>query len=422
MLTLVGLSLALSTPSHAAEEAAAEPLPPTQTPAPAARSATTTSGVIKLSNVEVKVALQIYRAITEREVVVAPETPLDGMRVSIDGKGTLSQAEAAALFERELKRQCGLQFTPLPGNRVSVGLAEPNDRPMVTRKEVTISVQALDDETGAPLSTYQVYWTEKPGTFRHLGQGRDGAFEYMASLAEAAEYTLEVRAEGYMPQTTPPRKASDESASFEVRLRRADGIEGQVFAPDGKPAVGANVFLAGKTFGPRMLSNRERPEGFLTNPRQDPEKQTPTDTDGRFSLPPAPGAEYVVVQHETGCAAALLDDVARGMILLQPWARLEGVLMVTPAPDATPTITLTYRDRTAGTPRVPYNGNATPRADGTFVFAQVPPGDFTLSRMEPVQTGGAPVRKPTHSLPVSLRPAETNYVTLDDSAVVPVRE
>ena len=426
-IALVGLGLALSTWSaEAAEEAPAEPTTaqaPDLAPAPAGGNSTRSmSGVIKLGNADVKVALQIYRVITQTELVVAPGAQLDGVRVSIDSKTSLPGAEAAALIERELKRQCGLQLTRLDGNRISVGPADPKDVPVVPRKEVTISVQGLDDETGAPLSTYQVYWIEKPGTFRHLGQGRDGAFEYTTQLAESAEYTLEIRAEGYMPQTTPTRKASDEPTPLEVRLHRADTIEGQVFSPDGKPAAGANVFLAGKNFGPRMAFNRERPEGFLTNPRQDPDKQTPADADGRFSLPPAPGAEYVVIQHDTGCAAVPLEEVARGMVLLQPWARLEGVLQVTPAPDATPTVSLTYRDRTGATPRVPYNGNATPRADGSFVFAQVPPGEFTLSRMEPVQSGGASMRKATHSLPVTLHPAETNYVTLDDAAAIPVRE
>jgi hypothetical protein len=317
-------------------------LPAIPVPRPARPPGADSNGGIKLVNVELAVALHFYCVLTGTKLDAPLEMPWRGMRITIDAGRDLSRREAETLLEREFTRQCGIMIIRLDDDRISVRQADPKDVPVPVGKEVAISLRAVDGQTGAPAPSFRVYCTDKPGTFRYLGQGGDGGFEHQLRLVESAEYTLEVRADGYLSEKTPARNATDEPGPVTVRLQPADPIVGEVLSPDGSLARGAKVFLAGKNFGPR-----------------------------------------------------------------------------TPDSATDETLSLTYSDGNPGVPRVPFQGNAIPQPDGSFLFPQVPAGEFTLARMVPWQAGGAAIRQRTHSLTITLRGGETNYVTLDDTAAGP---
>jgi hypothetical protein len=87
---------------------------------------------------------------------------------------------------------------------------------------------------------------------------------------------------------------------------------------DGEPLPGAEVYLGTISKGI---------DGFKPDPRRTPRQIT--EADGKFSFPmPADGVAVVAVYHPDGFVQAEAQKLAKSpRLFIQPWARIEGVLL-----------------------------------------------------------------------------------------------
>ena len=86
-----------------------------------------------------------------------------------------------------------------------------------------------------------------------VGEGRAGAFDWEYPATYFSAYSMEVQAEGYMPEASAPVQVSAGEQFFEFKLKKSVDITGRVLFPDGTPTVRAEVWLGGEDSGPIMV-------------------------------------------------------------------------------------------------------------------------------------------------------------------------
>ncbi len=211
--------------------------------------------------------------------------------------------------------------------------------------------------------------------------GKDGSFTF-DTLVEGP-VRLDASARGYETATRQAVATTRGGRPLEVRLRRTGGIAGRVLGPDGQPAEGADVVLAGSGIWPA--------------------RRVSSDTHGRFSVQGVPGGVYEVRARRGDLVAAPRE----GLVLapggsatltfhLAPGVRLRGT--VVDAADGAPVSGAQVRvaeDALAFMPRA-----VRTRADGSFRVGGLRPtphrvavhadGYVAIDAQE-VQPGGPPV-------------------------------
>jgi hypothetical protein len=182
----------------------------------------------------------------------------------------------------------------------------------------------------------------------------------------------------------------------------APSYAGTVVGADGQPVSRAEVFLTGR---PAMLDITKF--GW-----QDNVPVTKTGPDGTFSFPPEPNPVAIVVRSSAGFAEVPVEEFARtNRVVIQPWARVEGVLMVGKTPTAGETIRLAFRDdQDWARYQVQHTMTTRTREDGTFIFARVPAGPVRLSRQLGLQA--APILHSTLVTTLEAPPGQTTKVVL----------
>jgi hypothetical protein len=186
-------------------------------------------------------------------------------------------------------------------------------------------------------------------------------------------------------------------------LRRLTGQDGAVIAPDGRPVSGADVMLATS----RHPVNVHNPVSFGG-------LRVVTDSDGRFAFPPSAERHPVVAIHEQGFRVIGGDELhrANGVVLLQPWGRIDGVAKVGTASAAGAMIHYS-RPSDASDPGhgvVAYNSAVLADAGGRFTLPRVAPGGAHLVRFV-----GHPDSVPSHATPVRVEPGQAVRVQLGGS-------
>jgi hypothetical protein len=144
---------------------------------------------------------------------------------------------------------------------------------------------------------------------------------------------------------------------------------------------------------------------------------TLADAQGRFRLPNKHAPEVVVVAHAEGFGEVPFSQVTSNTVItLQAWGRIEGAARAGAKPLAQETIRLINMSwRAYRTPRVSVYLDATTDAEGRFVFATVPPGEWKVMReLNSLAAGKTAIRIPaySHSVPLLVRAGETATVTL----------
>jgi Carboxypeptidase regulatory-like domain len=101
--------------------------------------------------------------------------------------------------------------------------ADKEELVVVMTKPVSVQGKVVDDETGKPIPAFevkiQVTVSERDII---ISNDRGTAGHYSTSVTTAgAELTVEIRASGYLPSTSPVIKGADERIRFDARLKRA---------------------------------------------------------------------------------------------------------------------------------------------------------------------------------------------------------
>lgn len=261
----------------------------------------------------------------------------------------------------------GLKNEPLRG--AEAAKASPGDF------QVTGSV--TDAATGVPLPKFTVTegrksdhsmefdWFDTRKTVH-----TNGSFVAPLTLQKSAPALL-IEAEGYFPQSSC---AIGAATNLAFALKKGGDIAGKVLCPDGMPASGAKVYLTDLKNGVYLMENlKVLDQAFRGSER------TTANQEGHFSFRPKIDAWSVIVLDDQGYAEVKLDALASLLeIRLQPWARVEGVLMIGATPGVNETITLgQVYVPTASEPRnfpaLSFHLRAQTDAEGKFVFDRVPP-------------------------------------------------
>ena len=283
-----------------------------------------------------------------------------------------------------------------------------------------VSGKVYDAETKKPIDLFTVIKGRKysPNETRirweryDTGRFRNG--EYVLRLDDyyfQPEARIMVEAPGYVPQVSRGFQRAD-SYTNDFALVKGQGITGVVQTAGGAPAANATVLL---------VDNEET--GYMDTPGQFRSGSSGgdfarTDLKGRFEFSPKLEAEWILVSHEQGFAEVRAEKFqADGKIVIQPWARVKGVMRVGDKPEPDQTVRLQNRHDRYYEPGNRSSGlslylKAEPDEAGNFVFEKVPPGRrqiYVEYRFKERQYGETPL---SHGLPLEVEPGATTNVTL----------
>lgn len=182
-------------------------------------------------------------------------------------------------------------------------------------------------------------------------------------------------------------------------------IAGTVVLPNGKPAPNAQVALSIRgqflQLGKASLVSYD---GWIVR----------ADQNGMFSLPRYQGADTVIAVSEDGFAQVSVATLKQSpRIVLQPWARIEGVLRIGRRPGTNQMVVLSdWRPMTVSQSLPPFHLDlnayqAKTDAQGRFVITYVPPGTHQLAREVPEGSGWTQETLGT----IEFKPGATKRVT-----------
>ncbi|HET6427530.1 MAG TPA: carboxypeptidase-like regulatory domain-containing protein, partial [Phycisphaerae bacterium] len=337
---------------------------------------------------------------TEASFTLAPGKTIRGRVVDTHGKpiaGVWVRASEWGRWWAQTDAHGRFAWTDAPDATVSFSFAKegyrsrygsengpklaPSDdeHSIVLRPSPRVRGKVVDGRTGKPIEAFNVFLGPSRGpTSPDLVSGtkfpgKGGSFEVSLAGSAAGSYRVRVEAVGYEKAVSDQFDCGDGDVSVgTLRLvpARMSRVAGVVRTPDGQPAEGALVSIAGLN-KPVYVGDGE----ILRNMNS----PTPIRTDGagRFSLPWR-DESALVVTHAGGYAeipAAELE--ADNEITLKGWARVEGTLKIADRPGVSQTIELSWPFRSEG---VHYHYQAVTDGQGRFRFDHVPPGDVRISR------------------------------------------
>lgn len=224
---------------------------------------------------------------------------------------------------------------------------------------------------------------------------------------------IKFEADGYAPCVSRLIKGEEGEVQLDAALLPAKSVKVTVLDPKGRPAANAEVGLLGGGT-PLTLSAGHLLANFGSGLVQ-------TDSEGVFQLPPDDAIERVIALNSQGfaiaSAAALLGEPT---LQLQSFGRLEVRWLVWNAPAPQKKLVLEFEYQETGT-RLGLDWktfSATTDDQGHFLFPQVPPGKFKLTR--PVPDGnGVTTMEPVAEAVV--RPGETTTVAIGEGYLVSLR-
>ncbi|MBN8248379.1 MAG: carboxypeptidase regulatory-like domain-containing protein, partial [Verrucomicrobia bacterium] len=278
--------------------------------------------------------------------IIAERSPGQGSRQAVaDGEGRFrvgpfasgaltlavqSPGLAASRFRIELSPDSKEFVLYLPSDLPAAGVPQS---PAKAGPMVRLTGRVTDRESGAPVPRFRVRLIEPGSDTRLLGEGVDGQFDWAIRMGSHPEFQLEVAAEDYRTVSSEVRSVSEVEQEFSVELDPGKGITGWVVEGQGKPVTGAFVGLnhggyhsesGGRPGDLEALAHHFEMEngGRLRNANSG--YRTLTDRDGRFSFPPTPHAESVLIVAPEGCSQVPVTGLEERKISLQAWGAIEG--------------------------------------------------------------------------------------------------
>lgn len=259
----------------------------------------------------------------------------------------------------------------------------PAKRPNDATRSQALNIEVRDARTGIPIPRFRVLLnTDGGGQPTLLGEGIQGLARWTVDASYYTSFHLEIEAPNHLPLASERRAVIPGTHHFDVRLQPGADIAGAVLLPDGRPAPGARVTLAGPGRGLPML--RPGAPDLSGNGA----RTVLTREDGRFRLSQAVGDLRLQIVHPEGCRYLELGDFTGGNLSLEPWSIVAGQVNLGQHRASAPSSV-----RVALARKIPGHDRAvTPidfaytvhlDADLRFRFDRVPPGVLELRVMAP---------------------------------------
>src|SRR5262249_11429718 len=137
--------------------------------------------------------------------------------------------------------------------------------------------------------------------------------------------------------------------------------------------------------------------------------------DGRFAFTAPKGHFWLVALSDAGYADASPDEFAKSdKLVLQPWGRLEGEVMVGRQPKANEAISFSPARPGRGIPRRVFTYQYATRTDahGRFTFDRVIPGPGSVTRVVVTNFGQFSQHLSCGGQAVDIRPGQTTKVRM----------
>ncbi len=308
----------------------------------------------------------------------------------------------------------GVSLKP-DGSEHEIRLTRLGARP--ANAPVRISGTVFDQATGLPLDDFKVLVgdarnLEFPVRFSFGADGKNGAFDFRTRQNYA--YQIEIQKDGYLPVASTNLFVKDGDQAFTFRLRKDNGLNGTVLLSDGKPAANADVYLYELQGGVYMDKPGTVRKGYPVTEAESAQ----TDDQGKFSFAAKLHACGFICVHDQGYADVSLTNFD-GKIVLQPWGRVEGKLIVTGKSAAAQEISLENlpsmhnpSPNKRNFPALMLWLEATTAADGSFVFEKVPPGEHKITQRLARSEPGVGRIYDTQGKPITVAPGAVTRVEL----------
>jgi hypothetical protein len=204
---------------------------------------------------------------------------------------------------------------------------------MVMKRGLKVSGRVLDDETGKPLTDFELaegilwpgdaqpYWRDT-----RTMHSEDGAFtvtiDHFVVRSAPPSCAVRIRAAGYVPETSPLVMLEEKPTPFIMRLQRGQVWSGFVHDSSDRPVPKATVAWIGPKHTAFIKDGQLQPQ-FMSSP----EWGVQTDPRGHFELPPARTDGLILALHDTGYGWWRSQDFARDSVVhLTAWSRIAGAV------------------------------------------------------------------------------------------------
>ncbi len=254
-------------------------------------------------------------------------------------------------------------------------VADDREQTFVLARPTTIQGSVTDSETGRTVDRFKLTPGARwPGGTRATWQTSegwvkwftDGRYSYTFS-GDAGTYAVRIEAEGYLPVESPFVDANESEVTIDIALTKGQGPSGYVLDANAAPVEGAEVFWH------KTILIQDGEIMGRTQPAY-----AKTDREGRFAFKPEDREDLFVAICEQGIGVVAHEElVDSGIIMLTPWARVQGQLRIGTRPGANRRLQLVSQERFLGSIAHCTNETSTDE-QGRFVFERVHPGEFRL--------------------------------------------
>jgi len=280
--------------------------------------------------------------------------------------------------------------------------------------KITLRVRAVDVVTRQPVKVRAVSGDAQGvgGVFRPLTEPASAEFSIELPPSDPGAgwspfYQLKLDADGYESLTTERMDFAAGNQELELALTPVQGArEVTVLQPDGKPAVGAQLWARATPDAGSLFSNG--PQSYHGTRLA----KAQAGDDGQVKLPGVPDDAPVVITHASGFLETPMATLRRGgEVRLQPFGVVTGRLLVAGQPKSGATVSLTSGNwSTTATFLLSYTVET--GREGQFTFTRVPLGEYRLCRQ--ITQPGRGIRAgpiiESYQMPITVRAGETNQV------------
>lgn len=348
--------------------------------------------------------------------------PLEGVRVVLEGS-SLESAYDLYSFSTTTDSEGKFEWNSAPNKpmpfyfgltgyeqRRDVRLKPGEDNIVTLRLSRKVQGQVVDAETQKPVTRFSI----APGTSHGPKQFYPDSYASKEFRNEQGLFTLELNeqnqnsiqatADGYADEVQQLPAAENGEVKVTFRLKPSPSLVGTVLGQNDQPAAGASVVLVdGQPGGRSVQFSKGRFQSH--NSRT---KVLTTDANGRFEIV-SPSEEGIVLASDgaaTG-SASVAELRGTGVIKLQGFGRIEGVILQGVAPGAGQEVLLSSPD--SGVHFDFSTTKQTANAEGRFTFENVPAGKVSIVRL--IKTTSSSWMH-SHRTDVVVKPGETTTVLL----------
>ena len=222
-------------------------------------------------------------------------------------------------------------------------------------------------------------------------------------------YALRLEAEGYEPLITEDLDFEEGNQAIELQMRRGGPVTVMVLSANGQPAKTARAWVRTRADGSSL---------FINSPNRyygDRLGKAGANASGKIILPQlenegprSPKNPTVIFNDADGFVTIPFEDFKKtAEVRLLPWGRVEGVLKVGGVPTKGKKVDLSSLNwGSVSAFNLIYS--TTTKADGSFVFTNVPAGDYKLYQQQFTRMGRAITED--HPIVINVKPGETTRV------------